>query len=81
MHSLKALFSCGRIPAKGVNMPISSNTPARFMSPVQKNNHVKAFKFLHREKAYIPVPREQEQVANTTMKENTLKKGSDNHVG
>ncbi len=43
-----------------VNVSLASYTPARFLSPVQKNNPLKSLKFLDRHKAYIPVPREQE---------------------
>jgi hypothetical protein len=45
-----------------------------FPSIFHKNTHLKSFKSLHRDKAYIPVPREQEYVAKTTINEKQLKK-------
>ncbi len=49
-------------------------SPVRFPSPFHKNTPAKSFKFLYRDKAYIPVPREHEYVAKTTMNEKPLKR-------
>jgi len=60
---------CGPVPG-----PAPSKYPARSLPPVHKNNPVKSFKFLRRDKAYIPVSREQEYVANHKMKNNCKRK-------
>jgi hypothetical protein len=58
----------------GRSSPLTSNTPARFPSPVHENTFFKSFRFLRRDKAYILVPKEHEYVAKTTMNEKPLKR-------
>jgi len=48
----------------------ATKLPVRSLHPVHKNNRLKSFKFLRRDKAYIPAPKEQEYVANHKMKKN-----------
>jgi len=59
----------GALPPDADGCPgLRQKTPARSLPPVQKNNPLKSLKSLHGGKAYIPVPREQEYVANHKSK-------------
>jgi len=60
-------IAAGYNPVPG---PAPANAPARSLPPVPKNNRLKPFKFLRRDKAYIPLSREQEYVANHNKKKN-----------
>lgn len=47
--------------------PAFSNLLARFPTPFHKNTPFTSFNFGHHDKVYIPVPKEHELVARTTM--------------
>jgi hypothetical protein len=73
-YTIHPTFLSDRDDIPVLSGPASSNSPARFQSPVHKNTRLKSFKFPHREKAYIPAPKEHEIVAKTTINEKPLKR-------